>query len=371
VVVLLAACTSTPSTTGQPATSTAVVVTPSTDPEPAPLVDAASLSTCDPAIPKGRQTVAFAAGGAIWAVDPRSGALTCTFGDLDAGPFAWGPLGDRLVAAEGDILELGDTGPFAIIQDLGQPSTWSKPTGRSFIYVVPGEPKPTKFPVSDDVGSFVLTQLPSGIYQSIAYHPSGTSMAVSVMRGEEPQIFLATNEGEREKRIVFGISATSFPSITFDAEGNTLFYVAEHKGGYVQLHRIDLLDNDLVDMWRSTSDLGTVEDLFVSPDGGDVAFTAGDGDCATSVAMRGDGDTMAPAIPDAGGPTHALGYLDDATLLVGVGGCGDPLDLYATQADGATWVVGGADAGATRAAGSPEPAAPLPDDLLGEIFEFG
>ena len=102
-----------------------------------------------------------------------------------------------------------------------------------------------------------------------------------------------------------------------------------------------------------------------------LAFTAATGGCATSVAMLGYTDQLRPALEDVEGPTHALGFLDDRRLLVGVGGCGSPIDLYAVTARDQTALVAGVDAGGSRAVGSIDAAAPLPEDVLGEIQEFG
>jgi hypothetical protein len=41
-----------------------------------------------------------------------------------------------------------------------------------------------------------------------------------------------------------------------------------------------------------------------------------------------------PALPDADGPTTAVGWLDATTLLVAVGGCEGAQDLYAIDALG-------------------------------------
>lgn len=374
VVVLLAACTSTPETTVDPSATPSPSVEPTPEREATALVSADQLTDCDPAIPKARQTVAFAAGGSIWALDPRSGVLTCSFEATQPGPFIWGPLGDQVVTDDGGIVAVGsDTGPFVIIESLASPSTWSRPTGRSFVFVAEDATQPTKYPVTDDVGSFVLTDLPSGSYEAIAYHPSGTSMAVSVLDGEEPQIFLATNEGARDARVVVGVSATSFPSVAFTDEGSHLVYLSEHKGGYVQVHALDLESPDaLLDGWRSSSPVDEASGLLLSGTlGGDIAITTG-GRCRDAVAMVGGYERLRRALPDAGAPTRALGFTDDRHLLVGVGGCdGGPMDLVLVGEDAPVLLVENVDAGASRAPGSPEPAAPLPEGLLGEIREFG
>jgi len=371
-LLLAASCTGSSTDTSPPVTPSVTTTSPTSSPEPpAALVDAAALGTCDPSRAARGATVAFVAGSAAWALDPRDGDVTCLFETDDAGPFAWGPLGDRLLVGGGEVLQLG-TGALAVADGIGATFGWSKPTGKSLVYVADGATRPTKLPLAGD-DPFELADLPAGTYQALAYHPSGLAMAVSLFDGAEPQIFLATNEGAREKRIVHGVSATSFPSLAFSREGSELFYLAEHKGGYVQVHRIDLEAGDLVDGWRSEAPLKRASGLFLAGGVTDpLAFTAATGGaCESSVAMLGFTDQVRPALADVTGPTHALGFLDDRRLLVGAGGCGGPLDLYAVTARDQQLLVTGADTGSSRAMGPSQAAAPLPEDLLGEIQEFG
>jgi len=369
-LLLATSCTGSSTETSPPVSPTTTAPTSPT-PEPVtPLVDAAALDDCEPADAARGQTVAFAVGRSVWALDPRDGTVTCVFETEDPGPFAWGPLGDRLLVGGGEVLQLG-AGELAVADGFAATFAWSKPTGKSLVYVQEGATRPTKLPLAND-DPFELVDLPAGAYQALAYHPSGLAMALSLFDGAEPQIFLATNEGAREKRIVHGISATSFPSLAFTSEGGELFYLAEHKGGYVQIHRIDLEAGELVDGWRSAAPLNRAGGLFLAGGLTDpLAFTAATGGCSSSVAMLGFTDQARPALADVGGPTHALGFIDERRLLVGAGGCGAPLDLYAVSARDAQLLVTGAGAGASRAVGPSQAAAPLPEDLLGEIQEFG
>jgi hypothetical protein len=384
--LLAASCTATGSTTsGTPGTSAAPtssgVTTSSSSPVPAgPLVLGQPLPEgCAASTVARSQTVAFVADGRAWALDPDDGTLSCLFETDDPGPFAWGPLGDRVVLGDGRMVGL-DGAALAEATDMGSTFGWSKPTGKSLVFSTPDDDVLTKLPLAAAEGEPLL-ELPAGTYEAVAYHPSGLAMAVSVHDGEEPQIFLATNEGAREKRVVVGVSAVSFPSLAFSSSGDDLYYVAEHKGGYVQIHRLDLIDDELVDGWRSEAPLAQISDLTVSPSGLGVATTTSAGDCTTSVAMTGGVSEQAPALPDAGGPTHALGYLDEERLLVGAGGCGAPMDLWVIdrpkiedpddEAAPPMLIVHDADAGASRRVGPSKAAPPLPEDLLGELQEFG
>jgi hypothetical protein len=70
-------------------------------------------------------------------------------------------------------------------------------------------------------------------------------------------------------------------------------------------------------------------------------------------------------LPDEPRPTTALGWLDRTTLLVGVGGCGEPLDLYSVHeaTRQARLLVSGVDAASVR---RPEPLPPPELPLLGK-----
>jgi hypothetical protein len=254
---------------------------------------------------------------------------------------------------------------------MHDPASWSRPTGRSLVYVIPGSTTPTKFTI--DGGALTdLRDLPAGTYESIAYHPSGLAMAVGVRNGDEPQIHLATTEGVRSERVIVGISALSFPALGFDQTGENLFYAAEHKGGYIQLHRLTLSPNALQDGWRSEAPLGQVASWFVGPGPTpQIAITASGEDCSSSIAMLGDTEVQEAALPSVDGPTHALGFIDDQRLIVGAGGCGEPMDLYAVGRGPDKLIVEGVRMGASRAAGRPEPAAPIDPGLLAELEEFG
>ena len=185
-----------------------------------------------------------------------------------------------------------------------------------------------------------------------------------------PQIFVATNEGQRPDRIVVGVSATDFPSVDFTSDGRFMLYLAKHKGDYAQLHMIDLQDPEaLLNLWKSEAGV-SASGLVLPPGIGDtLAFTTGE-TCRDGQAVTGSVDVVAPAVPDEDRPTRALGYLDDESLLVAAGGCRGPADLYVVRGSDAQLVVTRAEAAAARSDGADE-AAPLPEELLGEVQEFG
>ena len=325
---------------------------------------------CATAPARPEQTVAFVAQDRAWALDPVSGRLSCLFDVTDPGPFAWGPQGDRVLLGDTQIRFLTGRGDLAIGAPPPQVFDWGRPIGKAVVFNA-DTTSTRKFTLADD-RLFNLPDMPDGTYEDIAYHPSGLALAISVKANDGiPQIFVSTNEGERPERIVVGVSATDFPSLDFTSDGRYLLYLAQHKGDYAQLHMIDLAHPNagLIDLWKSASGV-TASGLRLPPGIGDtLAFTTGAA-CEDSVAVTGSVDAVAPALPDEARPTRAIGYLDDQRLLVSAGGCGSPNDLYVVDATGATQLVTRADLAAARSNG-PDEGAPLPEQLLGQVQEFG
>ena len=372
MTLVVASCTGAtePATPTAPSTATATDV-PSIEPPPdGPLVLGAPLPDgCEPGTTGAGQTLAFVAGGRAWALAPRSGRLTCLFEVARTGPFAWGPQGDRVLIGGGDVRFLAG-GDDVHVDRLGTtPFGWGRPIGKAIVYA---EVRASPGKVSMDDGSVIsLRDLPRGSYEAIAYHPSGLALAVSVADdGGTPQIFLSTNEGLRPKRIVVGVSATHFPSLGFTDGGRRLIYLADHLGGFAQVHMIDLTRPDeLVGGWKSQPGVSASGLVFTPDGGGPIAFTVGT-ICDDSVAMTGSVFAAEPAMPDEGRPTRAVGFLDRRHLLVAVGGCDGSAELWVAGTNGSELVVTDAIVGASRADG-PEEAAPPPKDLIGEIQEFG
>lgn len=103
---------------------------------------------------------------------------------------------------------------------------------------------------------------------------------------------------------------------------------------------MDLADRTgFTDGWRG--DVGQAAwNLRLPPSGTLQAFDVGEA-CADRVATIALGPRVArPALPDADRPTTALGWLDASTLLVGVAGCDEQMDVVAVDVSGdATPVV--------------------------------
>lgn len=84
--------------------------------------------------------------------------------------------------------------------------------------------------------------------------------------------------------------------------------------------------------------------------------------------VRGPDRTLIPILPDGSGPSRVLGWLDGTHMLVGAGGCGEPLDLSAfdVRAQASVPLVSDVTAAASRVPAPPAPTS-LPQEVEGEI----
>ena len=278
------------------------------------------------------ETVAFVSSGRAWALDPVTDALSCLFPVRDPGPFAWGPQGDRVLLGGFRVHGLNADAP-----DLpgiaAEPATfdWGHPIGLAVVFAgAAGEPE-KRF--MDDGRVERLTALPKGSYLQVAYHPSGLALAFVVDRGGAQAIWFSTNEGTDATRLVFGQGGTRFTSIAFSPDGQRLWWVAEHAGGYPVLHWMDLGHrSSFTDVWRGSP--GTfAQDLRFAPAGSLKSVNAGTV-CDDHQALIIEGGAATPAMPFENRPTRALGWLDRTHLLVEAGGCASPTELYSVDAGG-------------------------------------
>jgi hypothetical protein len=350
LVLIAAGCTSEePRPEPDPPEVSAQPTPPPSEP-PVMLGNGDALPTsCEGGRAKAGQTVAFAAAGDAWAIDPSGKRLSCLFEIGSAGPFAWGPQGDRVLLADLEIRGIAGDDPN--LQATGQRALafdWGHPQGLAVVFATPGVRTPEKR-FMDDGRVERLNELPGGRYLDIAYHPSGLALAFVVDRGGRQRIWLSTNEGLDPVPLVYSKGGTRFTSIAFTPDGQRLVWTAQHAGGYPQIHAMDLADRTgFTDGWRG--EIGqAASNLQLPPSGTSQAFDVGTG-CDDRVATIALSPRVArPALPDADGPTTALGWLDADTLLVGEGGCDEAIDVVAVDvAGGVTPVVLGVDAAAPR-----------------------
>lgn len=332
-MLLVGACTQSPSpdeptpSKGGPTGSTS----PSTEPSGATLPDGTPLPAGCIGGAGENHTVAFVAEERAWGLDPDTGDVACLFPVEDAGPFAWGPQGDRVLLADFEIRGVTGDAPDLPPVDATTPKVfdWGHPRGLAVVFADQrGYPRKRFL---DDGRVIRLGSLPEGTYQEMAYHPSGLALAFVVDGAEGQEIWLSTNEGTDPQRLVFSAIGTRFTSIAFTPNGKQLWWTAEPDEGFAELHWMDLNDRTGFGTgWRGPTP-SFADDLRLAPTGGLKSLDEGES-CGDRQALIVTGRSTHPALPDEARPTTALGWLDRTTLLVGAGGCDDPMDLYAVGA---------------------------------------
>jgi hypothetical protein len=322
-------------------------------PAPAPSVTMASgeaLPTgCAERSPRPAQTVTFVADGRAWALDPGGVRPSCLFEVDDAGPFAWGPQGDRVLLDDLEVRGVVSDAPSLPPVDVRATAfDWGHPIGLAIVFSERGDRTLGKRFI-DDGRVDALDSLPGGRYLDVAYHPSGLALAFVIDHRGEQSIWLSTNEGTDPARLVFSKGGTRFTSIAFTSDGQHLVWTAQHAGGYPQIHSMDLADRTgFTDGWRGESGM-EISNLLLAHQGRLMAFDEGSGCDDRTATIVLSPRVARPALPDADGSTTVMGWLDRSTVLVGAGGCGEPLDLSAVDVSGeVTPLVLGAEAAAAR-----------------------
>lgn len=350
VCLVLAACT-----TGEDGTTDGPGASPQASVSPTVPVPATTLASgealpsgCDRGTPDPRQVVSFVAEGRAWALDLNIARLTCLFRVGDPGPFAWGPQGDRVLLGDLAVRGVEPEAPTWSASADADPSVfdWGHPIGLAVVYAERGDRTPHKR-FMDDGHVETLGSLPGGRYLDVAYHPSGLALAFVVDRHGEQSIWLSTNEGDDPVRLVFSKGGTRFTSIAFTPDGEQLVWTAQHAGGYAQIHAMALDDRTgFTDGWRGAGQ--EVSNLQLAPAGRLISVDVGAG-CDDRTATIVLSPNVGRAAVDTSRPSTAIGWLDRSTLLVGVGGCGESVDLLAVDVTGdQTPLVLGAETAAAR-----------------------
>jgi hypothetical protein len=324
---------------------------------------------CAPATPGGAATVTFVANGSAWALDPGSGTLTCLFATPQPGPFAWGPRGDRALLARLEVKGLRDAPSRPAGRAAPSASSWGRPTGKSIVFVGRGGRRLLKVHPAGG-GVIDVTPIDGPTYERVVYHPSGLAFAFILDDHGRESLWLSSNTGEKPRQLVHGRFHTDFETVAFSRDGGTLYFAAMHAGGRVDVHSASLSGgNEAPVVWRG----GPAEHVTNLIPGirTNIAFTAGRS-CATSHAyvVTPRHSTGVEAFPDEP-RSQAVGWMDDAHLLVAAGGCGRPLDLHAVAVRTLTarLLVKGVDAAAARRA-EPYPPPALPRRALDAASGF-
>lgn len=330
LLALVSACTQPETPPGPDVASPTAAPTPSLEPTGPRLPDGRSLPVGCTGGAGPSHTAAFVADGRAWAVDPTDGDVACLFPlDGDPAPFLWGPQGDRVVLGGFEVLGMTPEAPDLPPIDLTVGAfDWGHPIGLAIVFAdARGHPR-KRF--MDDGRVERLEALPEGRYLEVAYHPSGLALAFVVEGAEGQEIWFSTNEGQEPERLVFAESGTTFPSIAFTPDGRQLRWTAVHDEGFVALHAMSLEDRSgFVTTWSQEGAV-VAEDLRIAPRGRLMSLNVGTG-CEDRRAVIVSRRSGTPALPGGVRPTSALGWLDATTLLVAVGGCDEPQDLYAVD----------------------------------------
>jgi hypothetical protein len=334
-------------------------------PKPTPIPRLADGSTlpegCDGAVPGASETVAFAAAGRAWTLDPTRGRLSCLFEVADPGPFTWGPLADRVLLASLEVRGIGAAPGRDAAGIAPAAVSWGRPTGKSLVYVPPEHDGLFKaHPATTSIED--VTPIRRSRFLNIAYHPSGLAFAFVVERSDTHAIWIASNTGLGPRRLVFSQTGSRFQAIAFARDGRRLLYGAVVDGA-AELNEVSVATPSNIHLLWSGRPGDAVIDVWPGRGSRDVAFTTGSA-CAGAVARvrTSRRPLAAAALPHAAEPTHVLGWLDARTILVSSGGCGEPMDLAAVDADSleATTLALDVDAGSVRVP-APTPPPPLPD----------
>jgi hypothetical protein len=315
-------------------------------------------------------TASFVAEGRAWALEPLTGRVSCLFPVREAGPFAWGPRGDRALLARLEVKGLGDAPSRPPGRVDPSASSWGRPIGKSIVFVGKGGRALLKAHPAG--GGFTdVTPVRGATYERVVYHPSGLAFAFVLRRNGRSSVWISSNVGKTPKQLVHGRLHTGFDAISFGDRGTQLYFAARHVDSRVDVHRLQLFGATSAPVvWRGGPE-ERVTDLVDAPGGSDLAFTAGRS-CETrsAVVVSTRHRKGAELIPDEK-RSRAVGWLDRKHVLVATGGCGRKLDLYSVEAATleARLLVRGVDAASVR---RPEqlPPPPLAPEVLGARSSF-
>jgi hypothetical protein len=307
--------------------------------------------------------VTFVAGGRAWATTPDGRRLWCLFEVRRPGPFLWGPRGDRVVLEGLEVRGVGAPvwrAPRGI-QTISL--TWLGATGNAVAFVAPGNLNLA----SAALGSAELRELTpfrdGSSYQAVAGHPSGQALAFVLRRNGASEIWMASNSGTGQARLVGPTKARLGP-LAFSAGGKALYYGSRQPDGTRRLEIYSLAEGrSLAPAWTGRRDVLAIIGRR-DPAATQLAVDTGSGCGDRRADLSGlDGGQGRPLLPSATRPTSAVGWLDTRRVLLVEGGCEGPFDLWLVDVSGRApqSVARGIDRAALR---WPDPRpVPAPPDL--------
>jgi hypothetical protein len=284
---------------------------------------------CDPKPPGASATVAFVANRIAWALDPRTERLRCLFRVRRAGPFAWGPRGDRALLARLEVKSVGGDPHRPASGAAPVAASWGRPIGKSIVFVGRGGRSLLKAHPAG--GGFTnVTPLRFARYERVVYHPSGLAFAFVFRDEGREAVWMSSNRGKDPWPLVHGRLHTGFDALAFTRDGRDLYVAARHGETHVDIHTVAVGGATQAPVvWRG----GPHEEVSeIHPGlGSEFAFTVGRS-CATrrAVVVTLTHTKGADLLPDAQ-TSRALGWLDDTHVLAAAGGCDGRLDLYSVS----------------------------------------
>ena len=293
------------------------------------LPDGTRRSRPDAAGGPARRTPSRSSPTVAWATHPLRGDLACLFPPCRPGPFAWGPQGDRVLLSDFRVRGWrGARSPARRRVDrplrLGSSDrARDRVRGRSRhpAEAVPpgGQPDPADVAATGELPRGGVSPQRTGPRVrgrdagrpgDLVVHERGRGSATARVLRDRDRVHLARLLGQRQDAVVDGAARRGLPGAALHAarEPELRNGVAGHRGN-----------------GGGRPPAPAVRRL-----------RSGHGGCRVRASSRLDpvGGSTVRALPEEPRPSEALGWLDADTLLVGVGGCGDPVDLWAVDASG-------------------------------------
>jgi hypothetical protein len=277
--------------------------------------------------------VAFVAGGRAWAASADGRRVWCLFEVRNPGPFLWGPRGDRVVLEGLEVRGVGAPvwRPPRGIETVSL--AWLGANGNALAFVTPGRLNLA----SASLGSIELRELTpfrGPTYQAVAGHPSGQALAFVLQRDGASEVWMASNAGRGEARLVPPTRARLGP-LAFSAGGKVLYYGSKQPDGTRRLEVYSLAERRRLDpAWTGDRDILAIVGRR-DPAATQLALDTGSGCSDRRADLSGlDGGPGRPLLSSASEPTGAVGWLDTRRVLVAEGGCEGPFDLWLVDVNG-------------------------------------
>lgn len=240
-----AATASTSGATTVPPTSSSATTSGASTTSSTPQASCVGLAAVSP-VP-GVATLTFLRDGRLWAQQP-DGSVECVTevaAGVAAQPFVWRPAGDQILFADGTVIDATGATTRSAQPDQGPVFGWTRPTGTSTLLATEDALIKTS---ADGSTSTRLTPLDN--HSWAAYHPDGTTIAVSGLLEEAAGVWISDNNGESAQLLAFSEPGVVISDMVFSDDAHWLVFVADHtedefsQGGY-HLHTVNMVPFEL------------------------------------------------------------------------------------------------------------------------------